>query len=300
MTTAQLARIFDALSRRFEISEDESREYSIEVDPRTVHAGTIERLAELGFNRLSLGVQDFDPMVQRAVNRVQSTTDTLELIGAARRCGFGSISVDLIYGLPMQTLPSFAATLDLIAAVRPDRVAAYSYAHLPRVFKAQSQIDESQLPSAQQKLELLALVVDKLTAAGYEYIGLDHFALPEDELAIARRTGGLQRNFQGYSTRGGLDLLGLGMSAIGHVGDTYVQNSRDLDLYYLLPRARQRPAAGGARAHADARRSAACGSHRRSHVPGPRRHRRDRVAASRALRRAFRRGAARARAAGEG
>jgi len=252
-TTAQLGRVIDQLSRHFQVSERDSREYSIEVDPRTVHAGTIERLADLGFNRLSLGVQDFDARVQEAVNRVQSTSDTLELIGAARRSGFASISVDLIYGLPLQTVQSFGATLDLITMVRPDRVAAYSYAHLPRQFKAQRQIDESQLPRGEHKLALFALVVEKLTAAGYEYIGLDHFALPDDELAIARRNGGLQRNFQGYSTRGGLDLLGLGMSAIGHIGDVYSQNTRDLDLYYRAIDHGELPVARGMRLTPDDR-----------------------------------------------
>jgi oxygen-independent coproporphyrinogen-3 oxidase len=241
----QLGRVLEALSRHFELSEAESREYSIEVDPRTVHPGTIEELAGLGFNRISFGVQDFNPLVQRAVNRVQSTTDTLELITQARHCGFHSVSVDLIYGLPMQTPLTFGATLDLVAAVRPDRIAAYSYAHLPQQFKAQRQIDEATLPRGEDKLRLLALIVEKLTGAGYVHIGLDHFALPEDELALARERGELHRSFQGYSTRGGLDLLGLGLSAIGHLGDTYSQNTRRLDLYYAALDNDQLPVARG-------------------------------------------------------
>jgi oxygen-independent coproporphyrinogen-3 oxidase len=249
----QLGRLMAILGEHFEISRHASREYSIEIDPRTVRGETLGSLAALGFNRLSLGVQDLDPQVQAAVNRVQSTAATLDVISGARLAGFNSVAVDLIYGLPLQTPESFGRTLDLVAQARPDRVAAYSYAHLPKQFKAQRQIDAAVLPQGEAKLTLLTLVVEKLTAAGYDFIGMDHFALPDDELAVARRRGGLQRNFQGYSTRHGLDLVGLGMSAIGHIGDTYSQNTRDLDLYYAALDHDQLPIARGLRLTPDDR-----------------------------------------------
>jgi oxygen-independent coproporphyrinogen-3 oxidase len=185
-------------------------------------------MAGLGFNRISFGVQDFDPDVQKAVNRVQSRESVLEVIAAARRQGFGSVSVDLIYGLPRQTEITFARTLDQVIEARPDRIACYSYAHLPETFKAQKQIGSSTCPP-EIKLALLGITIEKLSAAGYVYIGMDHFALPGDELAVALANGSLQRNFQGYSTRAGLDLVGLGMSAIGQVGDLYYQNHRTID-----------------------------------------------------------------------
>jgi oxygen-independent coproporphyrinogen III oxidase len=227
----QLGCVIDSLGRHFSLTNTGAREYSIEIDPRTVSAATLADLAGFGFNRISFGVQDFDPEVQKAVNRIQSVGETLDLIQAARHCGFRSVSADLIYGLPLQTAASFGRTLDLIASVRPDRLAVYSYAHLPRLFKGQSRIHPEQLPSPEQKLALLRLTVETLTAAGYVYIGMDHFALPKDELARALHDGTLQRNFQGYSTQAGLDLVGLGLSAIGRVGDTYVQNTRRLDRY---------------------------------------------------------------------
>jgi len=232
LTAAQLGRVMAALDRAFGLSEGEQREFSIELDPRTIQPATLEQLAGLGFNRVSLGVQDFDPRVQQAVNRVQSVKDTLDLIGEARRLGFRSVSVDLIYGLPYQTRESWARTLDVIATAAPDRIAAYSYAHLPERFKAQRHIEAGKLPTPREKLGLLALTIERFTAAGYEYIGMDHFALPQDELAQARRNGTLHRNFQGYSTRGGLDLVGLGMTSIGSLDDTYSQNARQLDRYY--------------------------------------------------------------------
>ena len=216
LSPEQLRRVMDALDREFGLSDREDREYSIELDPRTVHTTTLAGLAGLGFNRISLGVQDFDPQVQQAVNRIQSVKDTL----------------DLIYGLPYQSRESWARTLDIIATAAPDRIAAYSYAHLPERFKAQRHIDRTKLPTPREKLGLLALTIERFTAAGYEYIGMDHFALPGDELAQARRGGTLHRNFQGYSTRGGLDLVGLGMTSIGQLDDTYSQNARQLDRYY--------------------------------------------------------------------
>src|SRR5690349_691478 len=184
---AQIARVIDALDRHFGTTDSEEREYSIELDPRTIHAGRMTALAGMGFNRISLGVQDFDPQVQKAVNRVQSVKDTLDLIREARAVGMRSVSVDLIYGLPYQTRESWARTLDLVVSAAPDRIAAYSYAHLPERFKAQRHIDAAHLPTAREKLDLLALTVARFTAAGYEYIGMDHFARPGDELAVARR-----------------------------------------------------------------------------------------------------------------
>lgn len=228
----QLQEIMDALDRHFGLDEGENREFSIEIDPRTVHVGTLPQLASLGLNRLSLGVQDFDPRVQQAVNRIQSVKDTLDLIVEARHSGFKSVSVDLIYGLPLQTAASWEQTLRVVTAARPDRIAAYSYAHLPQKFKAQRQINAAQLPTPEEKLELLRLTVEHLTRAGYSYIGMDHFALPGDELARAAERGGLHRNFQGYSTRGGLDLVGLGISSIGRMGDSYAQNVKTLNAYY--------------------------------------------------------------------
>jgi oxygen-independent coproporphyrinogen III oxidase len=232
LTPAQLGRVMSALDGEFGLSDSETREYSIELDPRTIHLDTLAELAGLGFNRVSFGVQDFDPQVQRAVNRVQSVKDTLDLIAHARRLGFRSVSVDLIYGLPYQTGESWARTLDLIATAAPDRIAAYSYAHLPERFKAQRHIEADKLPSAREKLGLLARTVERFTGAGYDYIGMDHFARPEDELAQARQAGTLHRNFQGYSTRGGLELIGLGMTSIGSLDDSYSQNARQLDRYY--------------------------------------------------------------------
>ena len=229
LSDAELAELMRIIRHGFSLRDDTLREYSIEVDPRTVDDVRLAAIAAEGFNRISLGVQDFDPDVQQAVNRVQPREDVLAVISGARRHGFGSVSVDLIYGLPKQTETGFARTLEQIIAARPDRVAAYSYAHLPQIFKAQTQIRTEDLCAPEVKLALLGMTVEKLTAAGYVYIGMDHFALPDDELAIALAEGSLQRNFQGYSTRAGLDLVGLGMSAIGQVCDLYVQNHRLLE-----------------------------------------------------------------------
>jgi len=250
---AQIGRVIAALDRHFGTTDSEAREYSIELDPRTIHAGRMEALAGLGFNRVSLGVQDFDPQVQKAVNRVQSVKDTLDLIREARRVGMRSVSVDLIYGLPYQTPASWARTLNLVVTAAPDRIAAYSYAHLPERFKAQRHIDAAHLPNAQEKLALLAMTVARLTDAGYEYIGMDHFARPGDELAVARREGTLHRNFQGYATRGQLELVGLGMTSIGSLDDTYSQNAHRLDDYYALVAAGRLPIAKGLRMTAEDR-----------------------------------------------
>ncbi|MDR3300693.1 MAG: oxygen-independent coproporphyrinogen III oxidase [Candidatus Accumulibacter sp.] len=207
-------------------------EYSIEVDPRQVDRATVDLLAELGFNRISVGVQDFDARVQRAVNRVQSEEETFAVMDAARASGFKSISVDLIYGLPKQSAASFDRMLDRVLAGSPDRLSIYHYAHLPALFKPQRRIFDVDLPTPDERLRILSLTVDKLTAAGYVFIGMDHFAKPDDELAVAQRAGRLHRNFQGYSTHADRDMLSFGITSIGKVGTSYSQNVRTLDEYY--------------------------------------------------------------------
>jgi oxygen-independent coproporphyrinogen-3 oxidase len=207
-------------------------EYSIEIDPRTVDAGRLAHLARLGFNRLSFGVQDFDPGVQQAVHRIQPAQQVFDLVASARELQFQSVNVDLIYGLPRQSAESFDRTLAQICELRPDRIALYAYAHLPDRFKPQRRIAASELPYAATKIEMLSRSIGTLTAAGYVYIGMDHFALPDDSLAVAKRQGRLHRNFQGYSTQPDCDLVALGVSAIGRVGSTYSQNAKSLEDYY--------------------------------------------------------------------
>ena len=207
-------------------------ELSVEVDPRRVEAGRMALLAALGFNRLSVGVQDFDARVQQAVHRIQSEAETRRVIDEARAHGFRSVNLDLIYGLPLQTLDSFNATLDKVLDIAPERIALYSYAHLPGAFMPQRRIREQDLPSPETKLQILTLAIGRMTRAGYVYIGMDHFARPGDELAVAQGQGRLQRNFQGYSTQAGSDMLGFGVSAIGSVGASYYQNAKDLQKYY--------------------------------------------------------------------
>lgn len=206
-------------------------EYSIEVDPRTVTEERLRTLARLGFNRLSFGVQDFDPTVQKAVHRIQPAEQVFALVAAARRIGFESINVDLIYGLPLQTPESFARTLAQVNELRPDRIALYAYAHLPSRFKPQRRIIAAELPSGGAKLSMLSASLDALQDAGYVYVGMDHFALPTDALAVAKRQGRLHRNFQGYSTQPDCDLIALGVSAIGRIGATYSQNAKSLEEY---------------------------------------------------------------------
>ena len=206
-------------------------EYSIEVDPRTVTEARLRTLARLGFNRLSFGVQDFDPTVQKAVHRIQPVEQVFALVAAARRIGFESINVDLIYGLPLQTPESFARTLAQVNELRPDRIALYAYAHLPSRFKPQRRIIAAELPSGSAKLSMLSASLDTLQDAGYVYVGMDHFALPTDALAVAKRQGRLHRNFQGYSTQPDCDLIALGVSAIGRIGATYSQNAKTLEEY---------------------------------------------------------------------
>ena len=221
----QLDDLMAKLRSAFSFDESENREFSIEVDPRTVDEHSIRHLAGLGFNRLSLGIQDFDPVVQKAVNRTQTTDDVLNLVLTARESGFESISFDLIYGLPHQTVDSFDTTLDLVIGMRPDRLAVYNYAHLPQRFKGQRMIDDADIPLPEVKLDILHRTIDSLCGAGYEYIGMDHFALPEDELVVARANGTLQRNFQGYSTHRECDLVALGVSAIGSIGNVFAQSA---------------------------------------------------------------------------
>ena len=225
-----LRNLMDMLRRNFTLAP--GGEYSIEVDPRTVDAGRLAFLAELGFNRLSFGVQDFDLQVQQAVHRIQPTEQVFALVAAARQLGFESINVDLIYGLPRQTPESFDRTLAQVAELRPDRIALYAYAHLPERFKPQRRIVSADLPGASAKVSMLARSLDSFSQAGYVYVGMDHFALPEDALAVAKRQGRLHRNFQGYSTQPDCDLIALGVSAIGRVGATYSQNAKNLDEYY--------------------------------------------------------------------
>jgi oxygen-independent coproporphyrinogen-3 oxidase len=225
---AQLTELMESLRKHFSFQESGEREFSIELDPRTVNPDRLDRLWDLGFNRISLGVQDFEPKVQQAVNRIQSVEETLNLMTHAERVGYESISVDLIYGLPLQTAESFGRTLDTMIAARPDRLAVYNYAHLPQLFRAQRMINESDIPSPETKLALMELTIDKLTESGYVYIGMDHFALPDDELTLAQQNGKLQRNFQGYSTHRECDLIGLGVSSIGKIGDCYVQNLKTI------------------------------------------------------------------------
>ena len=232
ISAAEMRELMRITGEHFQLLTDDRGEYSIEVDPRETDDGTLALLRELGFNRLSLGVQDFDPQVQQAVNRIQSREMTLKVMDAARREGFHSISVDLMYGLPWQSVASFGRTVDEIIAQNPDRISVFNYAHLPDLFKTQRQIDSGALPSPAVKLEILQTVIDRLTAAGYVYIGMDHFAKPEAELARAQQAGTLYRNFQGYSTHADCDLIGLGATSIGMVGDSYSQNLKGLEEYY--------------------------------------------------------------------
>ena len=226
LTTGQIGQLMRLLKTRFPFAE--TPEIGLEIDPRSVEPSGIRELRELGFDRLSVGVQDLDPAVQKAVNRVHDAEQVEAIIGAAHRVGFRSISVDLIYGLPLQRPESFARTVEAIVAMRPGRVSLFNYAHMPHLFKAQKQIRAAELPAPATKLALFRNTVNRLLDAGYEFIGMDHFALPDDDLAVARRDGTMVRNFQGYSTHGGLDLLALGPSAISQVGDAFAQNRRGL------------------------------------------------------------------------
>ncbi|MDO9161586.1 MAG: oxygen-independent coproporphyrinogen III oxidase [Methylococcaceae bacterium] len=230
----QMQQLMAATREHFHLRDDDEGEYSIEVDPRETNDQTIKQLRELGFNRISLGLQDFDPAVQKAVNRLQSEEQTFAVLEAARAEGFRSTNIDLIYGLPLQTVDTFAKTLETVLAVSPDRFSIFNYAHMPARFKTQRQINDDDLPTADVKLAILQMVGLRLIEAGYAYIGMDHFAKPDDELAVAQREGKLYRNFQGYSTHSDCDLVGLGITSIGRVGDAYIQNVKELDEYDQL------------------------------------------------------------------
>jgi oxygen-independent coproporphyrinogen-3 oxidase len=233
----ELEHVMASLQRAFRLTP--GAELSIEIDPRTATPERLGRLAQMGFNRISFGVQDFDPDVQKAVHRIQPYESVRELMHAARAIGYESINTDLIYGLPLQTAASFARTVDQIAALRPDRIALYAYAHLPERFKPQRRIDAAKLPTGDARLRMLGGAIGAFLGHGYSYIGMDHFALPTDALAVAKRQGRLHRNFQGYSTQPDCDLIALGVSAIGRMGPTYSQNAKTLPEYYDAMHRRQ-------------------------------------------------------------
>jgi len=227
----QMQELMQETGKHFSLVDDDSAEYSIELDPREVSDDTMPLLRSIGFNRISLGVQDFDPDVQKAVNRIQSEEVTLKVINAARQEGYKSVSVDLIYGLPKQSAESFERTLKKILELDVDRMSIFNYAHMPDRFNTQKQIKENELPSPEEKLKILQNNIDLLTKAGYVYIGMDHFAKPDDELAVAQRNGDLTRNFQGYSTHGNCDIIGMGITAISKIGNCYTQNVTNLEDY---------------------------------------------------------------------
>ncbi len=229
LTDDELRELMGMLRRNFTLAP--GGEYSIEVDPRTIDASRLDTLAELGFNRLSFGVQDFDPEVQKAVHRVQPAEQVFALVAAARERNFDSINVDLIYGLPQQNPASFDRTLAQVVELRPERIALYAYAHLPERFKPQRRIATVDIPSGGAKVAMLARSMAAFIGAGYVYVGMDHFSLPTDSLAIAKRQGRLHRNFQGYSTQPDCDLIGLGVSSIGRIGATYSQNAKTMEEY---------------------------------------------------------------------
>lgn len=230
LSKTQISQLVAMLRQHFDFLPD--AEMSIEVDPREIELDVLDHLRSEGFNRLSMGVQDFNKEVQRLVNREQDEAFIFALIARAKALGFNSTNIDLIYGLPKQTPESFAYTLQRVAALSPDRLSVFNYAHMPNLFAAQRKIKDADLPSAQQKLDILQHTIASLTESGYQFIGMDHFARPDDELAVAQREGKLHRNFQGYTTQGDSDLLGLGVSAISMLGDSYAQNQKELKVYY--------------------------------------------------------------------
>jgi oxygen-independent coproporphyrinogen-3 oxidase len=245
LPAAEMARLMEGIRRHFEVLGDDRGEYGIEVDPRQLPSDGLGFLRQLGFNRLSLGVQDLDPTVQKAVNRVQDAEATLALVAEAQNLGFRSVSLDLIYGLPFQDEERFARTLERVLEARPNRLSIFNYAHLPERFTPQQRIRSEDLPTPEEKLRMLARSVAMLQDKGYVYIGMDHFALPDDELAVAQREGTLHRNFQGYSTHAGCDLFAFGMSAISMIGPSYSQNFKDLETYSALVEAGRFPVERG-------------------------------------------------------
>jgi oxygen-independent coproporphyrinogen-3 oxidase len=253
LSEAQMADLMAETRRRFNLADDSEAEFGIELDPREVRPATLATLREIGFNRASLGIQDFEPAVQKAVNRIQSESLTGRVIDDARRLGFRSVSVDLIYGLPFQTLATMESTLTKVIALDPDRISIYNYAHLPERFAPQRRLDAAAMPAAALKLDMLKLCIDRFTWAGYEYIGMDHFAKPTDELARAQAAGTLHRNFQGYSTHADCDLVAMGMTAIGTVGGNFYQNLKELDAYVAAVAAGRLPVEKGLEPDADDR-----------------------------------------------
>jgi oxygen-independent coproporphyrinogen III oxidase len=245
----ELEQLMELLARHFPAAP--AAECSVEIDPRSTPPTKVRTLAALGFSRMSLGVQDFDAGVQRAVNRIQPFEMTAATVEAARGAGVRSINLDLIYGLPGQTRASFDRTLDAVLRLLPERIALYHYAHLPARFKPQRRIDETRLPSAAEKMAIMRAAIGRLTEAGYQYVGMDHFARADDDLARAQRHGRLHRNFQGYSTRPDCDLVGLGVSAISRIGASYAQNARELPDYVDRLSAGQLPVARGVLLDAD-------------------------------------------------
>ena len=241
LETDQIRALMEKIGQHFTLAANDNGEFSIEIDPRSADYAKLKALRQAGFNRVSFGVQDLDPQVQKAVNRIQSEDKTREVATAARELGYTSINVDLMYGLPFQSVESFEETLRHVVEINPDRLAVYNYAHLPQRFKPQRRINEADLPSADEKLNILQRTIEFLSDAGYVYIGMDHFARPDDELAVAQRNGTLQRNFQGYSTHADCDLVSMGVSAISKVCDNFSQNVRDLEAYYRLIDAGQLP-----------------------------------------------------------
>jgi oxygen-independent coproporphyrinogen III oxidase len=232
LTNQQMQALMAETRRNFTLLDDDSGDYSVEIDPRVTDTETISVLREIGFNRISVGVQDFDTKVQKSVNRIQPFELAAEVINQAREEEFKSVNIDLIYGLPKQSVASFRQTLEQLSGLNPDRIAVYNYAHLPHMFKTQRQINEKDLPDADEKLAILQYAIEYLQQQGYLYIGMDHFAKPDDELAIAQQRGTLYRNFQGYSTHKDCDLVGMGITAISRIGNCYAQNMRSLEEYY--------------------------------------------------------------------
>lgn len=226
----QILKLTQLLKEHFNFADQ--GEFSIEIDPREIELSMLDTLKEAGFNRISVGVQDFNKTVQVAVNREQDEQFIFDLINKAKAMGFVSTNVDLIYGLPHQTPESFAQTIERIIELSPDRLSVFNYAHLPARFAAQRKIKDEHLPTPQQKLDILHQTIETLTGAGYQFIGMDHFAKPDDELAKLQRAGKLHRNFQGYTTQEECDLLGLGVSSISQIGDCYAQNQKDIRPYY--------------------------------------------------------------------
>ncbi|WP_163373384.1 oxygen-independent coproporphyrinogen III oxidase [Endozoicomonas acroporae] len=247
----QMTDLMGHIRQHFQLTQSDTADYSIELDPREVDWPMMGTLRDLGFNRISMGVQDLNPKVQQAVNRVQPESMIQSILDASRVMAFRSVHMDLIYGLPFQTTNSFMATIDRVVDMAPDRLSLFNYAHLPHRFKPQRRINEQDLPAPEMKLDILHQATEKLLDQGYIYIGMDHFALPDDELAMAREDGTLHRNFQGYTTHGHCDLIGMGVSAISQVGDTYIQNSTDEAQYCAMLNEQRLPVVRGLKMTAD-------------------------------------------------